>query len=315
MYPFLSLLQMEYFSPIAHKTFSYVLTLDEFRRNMPEGHNPSWIRMSTITMVSTIKREINIEQLREKFIKLGASQTEVTLADGSKKVVEPTCPIRLVQSDKPDSEGFAWFRKTNNFMNQITIQYRDKYSTKSVKIFPNGSIQTAGCSDLFDCLRLIAQLECLYRELEISDVDVPVDSYHIVMINTNFSLNYSINPMKVLEHFSGHSLFEAEFKPDLYSAVKIKFKPAADMKTVTVSIFATGKVIITGAETLKEIAFAYNIINHHMASRPDLKVGPSQESGVFDVFMGYRFEDWVPVLKKLGARPWIFDRENCKINF
>jgi TATA-box binding protein (TBP) (component of TFIID and TFIIIB) len=136
-----------------------------------------------------------------------------------------------------------------------------------------------------------------------------------VMINTNFSLNYSINPIKVLEHFSKHSIFVAEFKPDEYSAVKIKFKPAADMKTVTVSIFATGKVIITGAETLKEIAFAYNIINHHMASNSALKVGPTQDSGVFDIFMGYHFDDWVPTLKKLGAKPWIFDRENCKINF
>ena len=100
-------------------------------------------------------------------------------------------------------------------------------------------------------------------------IEVPVDSFRVVMINSNFSLNYNINLMKVADWFEEYDdIFKVSFEPDRYSAVKIKFKPSEDMKEITTSIFSTGKIIITGAETLKEIAFAYNIINNHINENP-----------------------------------------------
>jgi TATA-box binding protein (TBP) (component of TFIID and TFIIIB) len=121
--------------------------------------------------------------------------------------------------------------------------------------------------------------------------------------------------MKVAEHFGASGIFNVSFEPDRYSAVKIKFRPAADMKEVTVSIFSTGKIIVTGAETLKEIVFAYNIINTHINSKPALKVSKTAETDVFETFMGYKFVDWIPVLQKKGFKPWIFTRVNERINF
>jgi len=47
----------------------------------------------------------------------------------------------------------------NSFMNQVTIGYTDMYSAKAVKLFPNGSIQIAGCSNILDCKRVIKQTE------------------------------------------------------------------------------------------------------------------------------------------------------------
>ena len=90
----------------------------------------------------------------------------------------------------------------------------------------------------------------------------PIETFKVVMINSNFSLNYKINLLKVSRHFSKYpDIFKVSFEPDKYSAVKVKFKPANDMKEITTSIFGTGKIIITGAETLKEVAYGYNIIN------------------------------------------------------
>jgi TATA-box binding protein (TBP) (component of TFIID and TFIIIB) len=105
------------------------------------------------------------------------------------------------------------------------------------------------------------------------------------------------------------------FEPDRYSAVKMKFRPAADMKEVTASVFSTGKIIVTGAETLKEIAFAYNILGTHMMSRAGLKVSKTATLDVFETFMGYSFVDLVPKLKELGIKPWTFSRTNAPINF
>jgi hypothetical protein len=81
------------------------------------------------------------------------------------------------------------------------------------------------------------------------------------MINTNFSMNRPVNQMDIVDALSHTPMFEVSFNPERYSAVKIKFKPRPDMKQVTASVFSTGKVIVTGAETLREIVFAYDILN------------------------------------------------------
>lgn len=285
---------MDRYPAIADKSFSYILTLNEFRNSIPEEHRPSWIKITTITMVSMSPVTIDIHKLRDIFTKLGS--IKIRIKDGK-------------------GDGFEWKLKPTTFYNQITLGYIDQYSTKSIKVFPNGSIQVAGCSDLFDCMRIIGQLSFLLKELLEMETPVPVDSYRIVMINTNFSLNYNVNLMKIADHFSQNGIFNVSFEPDRYSAVKIKFKPASDMKEVTVSVFSTGKIIVTGAETLKEIVYAYNIINHHINSKPGLKVSKTTEIDVFETFMGYKFVDWVPVLTGKGFKPWMFTRVNESIKF
>jgi len=282
------------YSPSALKTFEYIMSINEFREAFTEEHKPSWLKISTITMISTYDKAVDYAKLRDIFTKLGS--------------------ITLNMKDSKSS-GFEWKLKSSaKFMNQVTLWYKDAYSTKSIKVFSNGSLQVAGCSDILDCTRVINQLNYLLKELEVIDKPAPLSSYRIVMINTNFSLNYDVNVHKIIEHFSKSSIFNVTFEPDKYSAVKIKFKPAQDMKEVTVSIFGTGKVIITGAETLQEIALAYNIIVQNIHSyRDEIKV--SKNPSECKIFMGYRFDDWIPTLKKMGVKPWTFERTNQPIVF
>jgi TATA-box binding protein (TBP) (component of TFIID and TFIIIB) len=205
--------------------------------------------------------------------------------------------------------------KPTTFYNQVTLGYTDEYSTKSVKVFPNGSVQVAGCSDLFDCRNVIKQLTFILSTL--LEVDIPSNGFRVVMINTNFSLNYNINLMETARIFGESSVFTSvTFDPDRYSAVKIKFKPAENMKQVTTSIFSTGKIIVTGAETLKEIAFAYNIINHHINMHRDrVKVSKTVVTDVFDTMYGYKVDECIKHLDKAGYSPWVFTRMNAPINF
>tara|TARA_B100000401_G_scaffold437624_1_gene383680 strand:+ start:3056 stop:3799 length:744 start_codon:yes stop_codon:yes gene_type:complete len=208
--------------------------------------------------------------------------------------------------------------KPTTFYNQITLVYNDKFSTKSIKIFPNGSLQVAGCSDLFDCRRIIKQLAYLF-ELVMGDAFIPpLETFKIVMINSNFSLNYSINLRSVSTHFSKYpDIFKVSFEPDRYSAVKVKFQPAQDMKEITTSIFGTGKIIITGAETLKEIAFAYNIINHTINSIPNVRVKQcdANKMDLFDDFSGYKIDKVLENLKMRGYNSWKLTTKNRQINF
>jgi len=281
------------FSSISNNTFSYILTVDEFRNKIPERIRPSWIKLTTITMVSSFSKPVDVARIRKAFEKSDV----------------------ILHKNDINAKGIVWKLKPTSFYNQITLTYEDVYSTKSVKIFPNGSIQVAGCNDVVNCKHIIKSLSHILKlfdpELEALD-----KSFRVVMINSNFSLNYNINLMKTASQFEKYSdLFKVSFEPDRYSAVKIKFKPSEDMKEITTSIFSTGKIIITGAETLKEIAFAYNIINQHINDEGSIRVSKTETEDMFNIFSGYDVDESVKKIKSLGFSSWMNTIENRQINF
>lgn len=286
------------YSSIANNTFSYFLTLNAFREKIKRDHpeiEPSWIKLTTITMISQFKRDIDIPFLKAYFDK----QNMIKLTNIKKK-----------------TRTFNWTRKETTFFNQISLIYEDHHSTKSVKVFPNGSIQVAGCADLFDCKRVIRQLSYMFSKILGKEYIIPEDSFRVVMINSNFSLNKNLNLIETARKFE--DIFKMSFEPDRYSAVKVKFRPAEDMKEITTSIFSTGKIIITGAETLKEIAFAYNIIVSHILEHKKslitTDIDPLKKE-VFDVASGYNINDIIKEARNLGQKSWVDTIKNKQINF
>jgi len=286
------------YSSIANNTFSYFLTLNAFREKIKRDHpeiEPSWIKLTTITMISQFKRDIDIPFLKAYFDK----QNTIKLTNTKKK-----------------TRTFNWTRKETTFFNQISLIYEDHHSTKSVKVFPNGSIQVAGCADLFDCKRVIRQLSYMFSKILGKEYIIPEDSFRVVMINSNFSLNKNLNLIETARKFE--DVFKMSFEPDRYSAVKVKFRPAEDMKEITTSIFSTGKIIITGAETLKEIAFAYNIIISHILEHKKslitTDIDPLKKE-VFDVASGYNINDIIKEARNLGQKSWVDTIKNKQINF
>lgn len=283
------------YSVVANSTFSYLATMVAFRNSIKEkAHQSSYIKITTITMISSYKQDIDIQKLRGIF--------------EERKVIK----IKMKDSE---FDGFEWSLKNTTFYNQITLSYTDQNSIKSVKVFPNGSIQVAGCSDLFDCNRIIKQLAFLFTSLlELPRID---NTFRVVMINSNFSVNYSLNLIAITQVFAKDPIFSVSFDPDRYSAVKLKFKPAQDMKQITTSIFSTGKIIITGAETLKEIVFAYHIINQYLYTFKDVvKVSEVATKDLFNEILGYTVPELDEYVRQhLKVKPWLFSCDNFKINF
>jgi len=271
-------------------TKRYIVTLDEVRKKYPSP--PSWIRITTITMLCKFTCDIDIEKIRAAF------------ADG---------PIRIRRKGAL-TNGFEWSLKSTAFYNQVSVGYEDQYSNKSIKMFPNGSVQVAGCSDLRDCKRIMRQLSFLVQRILEREEPLKIENFRVVMINTNFSMNSSVNLMKVIEVLAAENKFNIErlptnpltendrfivsFNPERYSAVKVKFHPAANTKQVTASIFSTGKIIVTGAETLREIALAYEVLNEKLQST---KLEATKED-TFDVIKGSKFDDIVRKLKQEGVK-------------
>jgi TATA-box binding protein (TBP) (component of TFIID and TFIIIB) len=284
------------YSSIANQSFSFVLTVDEFRNMFPEETRPSWLKITTITMVAKFGQPVDLEKLREVFARVDHLSLQRGGASGS---------------------DFQWSIKNTTFYNQITLVYKDAYSRKSVKIFPNGSIQVAGCCDLFDCQRVIAQLKHIFSTYLDMENMIQDEDFRVVMINSNYSLNYNVNLMLVAKHFQNYgNTFSVSFQPDRYSAVKIKFKPAEEMKQITTSIFSTGKIIITGAETLKEVAYAYNVVCRHIdRCEGQIRVSPTEVRDVFNTFLGYECESLVQKLRTMGFHSWLQTARNNRINF
>jgi TATA-box binding protein (TBP) (component of TFIID and TFIIIB) len=259
-------------------TKRYIVTLDAIRRKYPSP--PSWIRITTITMLCKFLIDINIEKIRAVF------------EDG---------PIRIRRKGAL-TNGFEWSLKTTAFYNQVTIGYEDQFSNKSIKVFPNGSFQVAGCSDLRDCKRIVRQLTHLVQQALELEEPPETEPFRVVMINTNFSINAPVNLMKVIDVLSVNKNFLVSFNPDRYSAVKVKFHPAENTKQVTASIFSTGKIIVTGAETLREIALAYEVLNEKLQTAK-IQGEPTPED-TFDTIKGSKFSDLVSRLKQEGVQRW-----------
>jgi TATA-box binding protein (TBP) (component of TFIID and TFIIIB) len=255
-------------------TKRYIVTLDDVRKKYHPSP-PSWIRITTITMLCKFMCDVDIEKIRAAF------------ADG---------PIRIRRKGAL-TNGFEWSLKTTAFYNQVTVGYEDQYSNKSIKMFPNGSVQVAGCSDLRDCRRIMKQLAFLVQRILEREEPLQMENFRVVMINTNFSMNSSVNLMKVIDVLSTEPKFVVSFNPERYSAVKVKFHPADNTKQVTASIFSTGKIIVTGAETLREIALAYEVLNEKLQKT---KIEATKED-TFDVIKGSKFDDIVSKLKQEGV--------------
>ena len=87
-------------------SFAYIQKLNRIRAGLinDQSPDPSWVRITTITMCSKFLEAIDLPKFRENFRKL---ETVYVRPKGSR------------------SRGFAWKMKETAFYNQVTIGYED----------------------------------------------------------------------------------------------------------------------------------------------------------------------------------------------
>lgn len=226
--------------------------------------NPSYLSMTTITSTFKLDTCLDIQDLKQK-------------------MTSSPLKIRKKGSTQP---GYVWTIKNNKFFNQITVEYTDEFSKKSIKFFPNGSIHVTGCSDLTDCHRVMAKVKFCIEKY--TNKTVNTFGFKILMINANFSMNHMLN-LNMVSRISETKGCIVSFKPEIYSAVKIKFVPGIDMKRITASVFSSGCILITGAKKLSEITASYKFLIDLLK---DTCIRPSDRIKSFDSFIAIPFESW-----------------------
>jgi len=185
-------------------------------------------------------------------------------------------------------------KKTKSFQNQLTVEIRpdiERLPTNkiSIKIFKNGSIQMSGVKSLLACnLALNKLIDSLYKEYGIIENDkikdiqfvsdkeqIGVVRYKVDMINSNFTINWEVN-RENLYNILLKKRIECRYEPSIHACVNIKFRPTGAPKNISIFVFQSGHIIITGAKNINSIAESYeyitNLLNLHKSKIEKSKI-------------------------------------------
>ena len=88
-----------------------------------------------------------------------------------------------------------------------------------------------------------------------------ITNFKISMINTNFGIGKEVNREEILKVIKENNLpnIKAKLKPDIHAAVNIEL--LVQESIVTILVFKTGNIIITGGKNSVHINTAYEYIN------------------------------------------------------
>lgn len=244
--------------------------------------------VSTITcngsVGTAVKSDILYEQIHVASDDKNTRQIIYCEYHGNKKGVNPNEKKRKLKAKKEDTR----------FDNQVTVIYRmsEKYAP-NIKIFRNGNLHMTGIKKQEDAEKITQAL--IQEILRIADVNPDIVQKReelqchpiiIRMINTNFSVPYLIrrkdlHKMLISDEYGNL----CDFQPGSYPGVKLKYFWNTEYKNdrgicectslcegkgtgcgdgqckkVTVSLFESGNILITGANQFNQVDDAYNYI-------------------------------------------------------
>jgi TATA-box binding protein (TBP) (component of TFIID and TFIIIB) len=219
---------------------------------------PKNVSVSTTGVTFELGVNVNLEYVF-KLVKLN----DILLGMKYKNKIKQTEEINMKVSEK-------------TFNNQLTMKVKiaeDK--CVSIKIFLNGSIQIAGSKSieqinkgieyLLKMLKKRYYVESLNEEIKLVDsYNFNIKDFKINMINSNFYVNYKINIENLFPLITKKGI-KARFEPLSHRCVNIKFCPEGMdpevNKPISIFVFESGSIIITGARNGSHIKSAYNFIN------------------------------------------------------
>lgn len=274
------------------ESFQFILTIDDLRRRFREEDRPSWLNITTITVDIKAGQPIDICKLRQ--------------------VMLDNEPIVLRAGES--GPRFTWTSATSRFAkaSQVSMRLHDARGGKgkSIKVFKNkeGTVHVTGARDLFECEMIATQVTqniLNHFGLVESPICLPVQ-YTTPMINGNFSLGYGVDLKKLEAHLMAFDgLFEPNFTPDVYAALKVKFYSTdGDSRRLTASIFGSGKSIIAGARSLKQLSWGYKVIVDAVASAEHALMREHRVEKQEDVFLGHEVNGLCAELRRRGLTSW-----------
>jgi TATA-box binding protein (TBP) (component of TFIID and TFIIIB) len=181
---------------------------------------------------------------------------------------------------------------SKSFFNQSTIVLRrklenDAWKEVNVKLFANGGIQMTGVTSEAFAYEAIEWLLSIITSLPESPFNEKpsINKFSVQLINTDYALNKFINQDALHKLLINEYNLFSMLEKTIYQGVNTKFfynsdnpesgicncenfckgqgsgEGQGECKRITMSIFRTGRIIITGAREIKQITAAYNFLN------------------------------------------------------
>ena len=173
--------------------------------------------------------------------------------------------------------------RVRNFFNQITmVIYTENGRKINLKLFCNGSVQMTGCKSVEDCHiamnKLIDMIKSIEDDEQVAELDkIGIHGFKIDMINSNFKVDYMINRRELHNHISNTPDVYSRFDPNNHAGLIVKYYGNNDNKKgISIFVFESGNIIITGAKNKEHIMIAYEyimgVLNKHDVRKKDIEV-------------------------------------------
>jgi TATA-box binding protein (TBP) (component of TFIID and TFIIIB) len=143
-----------------------------------------------------------------------------------------------------------------SFFNQVTLNYCD-ISKKSIKVFSNGKLQLTGLTSCLEC-NIVASMVNGWLKKYLEDDTICITKMYIGMINSNFSMMTNLDLIKLNGILNIDPWVVSIYNPESYPAINMKY--VKDDVSVSVFIFATGNIVITGGKQLSDMRVAYQFV-------------------------------------------------------
>ena len=248
--------------------------------NFPENASveATKLKPSTITVCFDINTKINVKNVVKTFEKNYENHDvfqNIKYKAGTKK-----------SKDKELNDAFYNQCSMVLSIEDDESKIKKQKSKINVFIFPNGSFRTVGCRTIKTCAIMINELDCFFRynkNLVENPSQYSLKNVRISMINSDFKLSRKIKQKKLynlLKEYTienGGNIRSNTFNPDKYPGINVKFiKDITKVKSsdtytrkgrkkidgeVSILIFRSGSIIITGYKKPKEAKDAFDYLS------------------------------------------------------
>tara|TARA_B100000519_G_C14201380_1_gene418097 strand:- start:560 stop:1303 length:744 start_codon:yes stop_codon:yes gene_type:complete len=240
------------------------------------------LRISTITSVLKLSQIIDLEKIYKQ---LPISEKYIPYIEyGCDNVPRGFSEKSLIKKRKK--------KKKKIFYNQSTIHVIHDGKIMNVKLFNNGRIQITGLKNENQAGKLVKKLIQYFKDFEVISDYAELIENKIVLINSDFDLGFEINREKLHYEIIENDIYSS-YEPCIYPGVNIKYYintnnmcgicecenmcngkgngcGDGDCKKVTIAVFKSGKVIITGGQNKEQITESYRFITNFIENKKDI---------------------------------------------
>jgi len=254
-------------------------------------------RISTMTVTanwgSPILLDSLFDQLKGRCIPIGYPDEGILKFEHKTQVVG-ACYKDLFTNRKMTNKSF--FNQDTLILRR---RFGAGWKEVNMKLFGNGGIQMTGVPSqefavasvtwLLDLIRTLPQTPFPPSSAEATAATaapISIQKISVPLINTDYSLNYDINQDNLHRIFIERYNLFSMLEKTIYQGVNTKYyynstnkakgvcacptfckgqglgNGVGECKRITMSIFRTGKIIITGARTMAQIEETYEFLNH-----------------------------------------------------